>query len=84
MFNVYRRISKKNVNGKVVLARKLRINSNEIDSTTVGEWFKCFENNLKTTFNVRTVITTAFSKTISVLTEDGTNLIFEYWVEAAN
>lgn len=84
MFNVYRRVSIKSVNGKKVLARKMRINSIEIDSTTVGEWFKCFENNLKITYNVRTVITTAFSITISVLTEDGTNLIFEYWVEATN
>lgn len=84
MYNVYRRISKKSINGKEVLARKIRINSNEIDSTTVGEWFKCFEKNLKENYNVRMVITTAFNITISILIEDGTNLIFEYWVEAAN
>lgn len=81
MFNVYRRISQKSFNGTKVIDRKMRINSYEINTWTVGEWFKHFAKNLADKYDVRAISTTAFNMSISVLTEDGKNLIFEYWAE---
>lgn len=82
MYNVYRRISKKSFNGNEVIARKMRINSYEIDAYSVGQWFKNFAKNLADNYEVRAISTTAFDLKVSVLTKDGENLIFEYWAEA--
>ena len=81
MFNVYRRISQKSFNGTKVLYRKARINNYEIDAYNVGQWFKHFAKNLADNYDVRAISTTAFNMSISVLTKDGKNLIFEYWAE---
>lgn len=82
MYNVYRRISKKSFNGNKVIARKVRINSYEIDAFTVGQWFKNFARNLADNYEVRAISATAFNFEVSVLTKEGKNLIFEYWAEA--
>lgn len=82
MYNVYRRISKKNFNGSEVVSRKTRINNYEIDTYTVGQWFKNFARNLADAYDVRAMSTTAFRVEVSVLTKDGENLIFEYWAES--
>ena len=82
MYNVYRRISQESFNGNKVIARKTRINSYEIDTYTVGNWFKNFARNLAGRYEVKAISVTAFNLEVSVLTKDGKNLIFEYWAEA--
>lgn len=82
MYNVYRRISQKSFNGCKVLYRKAKVNSYEIEAYNVGEWFKSFAKSLDDKYDVRAISTTAFNLSVSVLTEDGKNLIFEYWAEA--
>ena len=82
MFNVYRRISQKSFNGTRVLYKKARINSYEIDAYNVGEWFKSFAKSLADKYDVRAISTTAFNLSVSVLTKDGKNLIFEFWADA--
>lgn len=82
MYNVYRRISQITGHDTKVLMRKTRINGNEIDGQMVGIWFKNFAKDLASNNDVRAITTTAFSVSISLTTENGKRLIYEYWAEA--
>lgn len=82
MYNIYRRISNKSFNGTKVLYRKAKINCYELNTFEVGEYFKSITKSITDKYNVRTMFTTAFCVSISVLTEDNKNIIFEYWAEA--